>query len=237
MDCARWRRCPTRSVRCASAETRPNGLQVARSACRSASSCSSTSRGPTSPSTPPPCASRAATPSSCAAARRPIHSNAALHGVLARRLSSAEGLPADAVQLVATTDREAVGHLLQLADLIDLASRAAARSLIRRVAAEATMPVLKHYKGICHVYRRDAAADLERAEAIVVNAKCSGPACATPPSVCSSTRRSPRRSLPRVAAALWLQQASSCAAVRRRAGWFPRRSRRRRTITTPSISI
>jgi glutamate-5-semialdehyde dehydrogenase len=102
-----------------------------------------------------------------------IRSNAALHRLLADELVRA-GLPADAVQLVPTTDREAVGHLLKLGELIDLAIPRGGESLIRRVAREATMPVLKHYDGNCHVYV-DAAADLGMAERIVVNAKCQRP--------------------------------------------------------------
>jgi glutamate-5-semialdehyde dehydrogenase len=79
-----------------------------------------------------------------------FHSNAALHRVLADGLPR-HGLPADAVQLVPTTDRDAVGHLLKLNEFIDLTIPRGGESLIRRVAAEATMPVLKHYLGNCHV--------------------------------------------------------------------------------------
>ena len=81
------------------------------------------------------------------------------------------GLPADAVQLVDMADREAVGELLKLDDLIDLAIPRGGEGLIRRVCAEARMPVLKHFSGNCHVYV-DRAADLVMAEAISVNAKC-----------------------------------------------------------------
>jgi glutamate-5-semialdehyde dehydrogenase len=102
-----------------------------------------------------------------------LHSNAALHRLLAGELS-AHGLPADAVQLVPTADRDAVGHFLKLHQYIDLAIPRGGESLIRRVAAEATMPVLKHYLGNCHVYV-DASADLDMAERIVVNAKCQRP--------------------------------------------------------------
>jgi glutamate-5-semialdehyde dehydrogenase len=89
-----------------------------------------------------------------------------LRGALA-----AHGLPVDAVQLVDVADREAVGAFLALDDLIDLAIPRGGESLIRRVCAEARMPVLKHFSGNCHVYV-DRAADLAMAEAIVVNAKC-----------------------------------------------------------------
>jgi glutamate-5-semialdehyde dehydrogenase len=101
------------------------------------------------------------------------HSNTAIHQILAEQLAACN-LPADAVQLVPTLDREAVGHLLKMNDLIDLAIPRGGESLIRRVASEATMPVLKHYLGNCHVYV-DRAADLDMAERIVVNAKCQRP--------------------------------------------------------------
>ena len=102
-----------------------------------------------------------------------IHSNTALYEVLAAALPKC-GLPSDCVQLLTTTDREAVGHLLRLPEFIDLAIPRGGESLIRRVADEATMPVLKHYLGNCHVYV-DAAADLEMAERIIVNSKCHRP--------------------------------------------------------------
>jgi glutamate-5-semialdehyde dehydrogenase len=100
-------------------------------------------------------------------------SNRALHKVLAGCLAEA-GLPEDAVQTVATPDRAAVGHLLRMPEYIDLAIPRGGEGLIRRVAEEARVPVLKHYKGNCHVYV-EKSADLGRAEAIVVNAKCQRP--------------------------------------------------------------
>jgi glutamate-5-semialdehyde dehydrogenase len=102
-----------------------------------------------------------------------LETNKSLHAILQECLVAGD-LPRDAVQLVTTTDREAVGHLLQLSELIDLVIPRGGESLIRRVAAEATMPVLKHFQGNCHVYV-DAAADLAMAERIVVNAKCQRP--------------------------------------------------------------
>src|SRR5439155_21806110 len=83
-------------------------------------------------------------------------------------------LPEDAVQLVTTADRSAVGELLRLNTYIDLTIPRGGESLIRRVAAEATMPVLKHYMGNCHIYV-DRAADLDMAERILINAKCQRP--------------------------------------------------------------
>ncbi len=101
------------------------------------------------------------------------HSNQALHRVLTDSLQ-AEGLPVNAVQLVETTDRSAVGEFLKLGSLIDVTIPRGGRSLIERVTAEATMPVIKHFDGVCHVYV-DAAADEQMATEIVVNSKCHRP--------------------------------------------------------------
>jgi glutamate-5-semialdehyde dehydrogenase len=98
------------------------------------------------------------------------HSSAAI----VQRLHQAAdecGVPHDAVQLIQTTDRAAVGHLLALNEYIDVAIPRGGESLIRRVAAEARMPVIKHFTGNCHVFV-DASADLAMAEQITVNAKC-----------------------------------------------------------------
>ncbi len=102
-----------------------------------------------------------------------IHSNRALHRALADELAPS-GLPADSVQLVATTDRAAVGHLLGMPERVDLAIPRGGEGLIRRVVAEARMPVLKHYRGNCHVFV-DAEADLAMAVRIVVNSKAHRP--------------------------------------------------------------
>jgi glutamate-5-semialdehyde dehydrogenase len=99
-----------------------------------------------------------------------IHSNQAIAAIL-EAASEEVGLPAHAVQLVGTTDREAVGHFLALDEYIDLAIPRGGESLIRRVAAEAKMPVIKHFTGNCHVYI-DRAADADMAERITVNSKC-----------------------------------------------------------------
>jgi glutamate-5-semialdehyde dehydrogenase len=98
------------------------------------------------------------------------HSSAAIAEILAEAAADV-GLPADAVQLVATPDREAVGHFLRMPEYIDLAIPRGGESLIRRVSEEAKMPVIKHYAGNCHVYL-DRSADPDLAERITVNAKC-----------------------------------------------------------------
>ncbi len=99
-----------------------------------------------------------------------IHSNLALAAIVSEALESA-GLPPHAVQPVPTTDREAVQAMLQLDDFIDVIIPRGGEALIRAVAEGARMPVLKHYKGVCHAYV-DAAAALDEALDIVDNSKC-----------------------------------------------------------------
>ncbi|MCX8138597.1 MAG: glutamate-5-semialdehyde dehydrogenase [Thermogemmata sp.] len=102
-----------------------------------------------------------------------LQTNLALTQLL-RTLLARCGLPEDAIQSVPTSDRAAVGYFLRWPDCIDLVIPRGGKSLIERVVAEARMPVLKHYDGNCHVYV-DAAADLDMAERIIVNAKCQRP--------------------------------------------------------------
>ncbi len=98
------------------------------------------------------------------------HSNRAIAEVLAEAAADAK-LPANVVQLVETTDREAVGYFLRMPEYITVCIPRGGESLIRRVTEEARMPVIKHFAGNCHVYL-DASADAELAEKITVNAKC-----------------------------------------------------------------
>lgn len=127
-------------------------------------------------------------------------SNSVLCAIL-RDCLVASALPPDAVQLVETPDRSAVGHLLRLNGLIDLTIPRGGESLIRRVAAEATMPVLKHYTGNCHVYV-DRAADLDMAERIILNAKCQRPGVCNAAESLLVHRDVAAAFLPRIAAAL-----------------------------------
>ncbi|HEX3761183.1 MAG TPA: glutamate-5-semialdehyde dehydrogenase [Kofleriaceae bacterium] len=105
--------------------------------------------------------------------REALGSNRALLAAVHDGLATA-GLPVEAVQLVPVTDREAIAELVRLDDLIDLCIPRGGEGLIRYVAEHARVPVIKHYKGVCHVYIH-AAADLERALAIVENAKVQRP--------------------------------------------------------------
>jgi glutamate-5-semialdehyde dehydrogenase len=98
-----------------------------------------------------------------------INSNQAIAGCIASGLASA-GLPEDAVQVVNTTDRAAVGELITMTDYVDVIVPRGGKSLIERVSAEARVPVIKHLDGNCHVYIDDRA-DLKKAVAIADNAK------------------------------------------------------------------
>ena len=98
------------------------------------------------------------------------HSSRAIVDIL-MKVATTVGIPENAVQLVSTTDRAAVGHFLTQDDYIDVAIPRGGEGLIRRVSAEATMPVIKHFDGNCHVYI-DQEVCLEMATQIVVNSKC-----------------------------------------------------------------
>jgi len=99
-----------------------------------------------------------------------FHSSRAIHACLVAGLKAAE-LPADAIQLVPTTDREAVGQMLTgLGGTVDVIVPRGGKSLVGRVQQEARVPVFAHLEGICHTYV-DRGADLEMATGIVVNAK------------------------------------------------------------------
>jgi glutamate-5-semialdehyde dehydrogenase len=132
--------------------------------------------------------------------REAYQSNQALGALLSEALEPA-GLPRDAVQLVRMTDREAVGHFLKLREQIDVAIPRGGRSLIERVVAEATMPVLKHFDGVCHVYV-DRSADFEMAERIIINSKCQRPGVCNAAESLLVHRDAASAFLPRVARSL-----------------------------------
>lgn len=98
-----------------------------------------------------------------------IHSNLALGKIVQQGLAAA-GLPASAVQVIDTPDRAAVGHLITMTEHIDVIIPRGGKSLIKRLAAESRVPMIKHLDGNCHVYIDDHA-DLEQAANIAFNAK------------------------------------------------------------------
>jgi glutamate-5-semialdehyde dehydrogenase len=105
--------------------------------------------------------------------REALETNRALLRAVQAGLADAE-LPPETVQLVPFTDREAIADLVKLDELIDLCIPRGGEGLIRFVAEHARVPVIKHYKGVCHIYVH-AAADQEAALAIVANAKTQRP--------------------------------------------------------------
>jgi glutamate-5-semialdehyde dehydrogenase len=98
-----------------------------------------------------------------------IHSNLALAQLVQRALQDA-GLPPEAVQLIETTDRAAVGLLVAMPEAVDVIIPRGGKGLIERVSREAKVPVIKHLDGNCHVYV-DAEVDVEMALAVTLNAK------------------------------------------------------------------
>ena len=99
-----------------------------------------------------------------------LQCNQALAAIVQEGLRGA-GLPADAVQIVDTTDRAAVGALITMPQYVDVIVPRGGKGLIARLMAESTVPMIKHLDGICHVYIDDAA-DLAKAADIAFNAKC-----------------------------------------------------------------
>ena len=97
------------------------------------------------------------------------YSSHAIHACIVRGLKSA-GLPEDAIQLIPTQDRSAVGELLRLSDYVDVIIPRGGTSLIERIQNDSRVPVMAHLNGICHIYI-DEGADLEKAIAITLNAK------------------------------------------------------------------
>ncbi len=98
-----------------------------------------------------------------------IHSNIALWKLVQKALTEA-GLPAEAVQLVETTDRAAVGKLIAMPEYVDVIIPRGGKGLIERIASEARVPVIKHLDGNCHTYV-DAQVDIEQALVVTDNAK------------------------------------------------------------------
>ena len=98
-----------------------------------------------------------------------LHSNQAIAACIQQGLTAA-GLPSDAVQVIDTADRAAVGALIRMAEYVDVIVPRGGKSLIERISREARVPVIKHLDGICHVYIDDRA-DLDKAVTVAYNAK------------------------------------------------------------------
>ncbi len=98
-----------------------------------------------------------------------LHSNRAIAACIQQGLAAA-GLPADAVQVIDTVDRAAVGALITMAEYVDVIVPRGGKGLIERISREARVPVIKHLDGVCHVYIDDRA-DLNKAVTVAYNAK------------------------------------------------------------------
>ena len=105
--------------------------------------------------------------------REALESNIALVDIL-QAGGARKGLPPHSIQLITTTDHDAVRELVQLQGRVDLVIPRGGETLIRAVTEQAHVPVIKHYKGVCHAYV-DASADQAKALDIIENAKCSRP--------------------------------------------------------------
>ena len=129
-----------------------------------------------------------------------LHSNLFITRVLKEALVEV-GLPPDAVSMLETTEREAITEMLKLDDLIDLVLPRGGEGVIRFVAENSRIPVIKHFKGTCHVYV-DAAADEAMATAITVNAKVQRPGVCNAAETLLVHQDVAQSFLPRVAEAL-----------------------------------
>ncbi len=128
-----------------------------------------------------------------------LHSNRLMAEtmVAAGRAVLNERFPAHAIQVVPTPDREAIPALLSLTQYIDLCMPRGGEGLIRAVAECSKVPVIKHYKGVCHVFV-DRDADLAMAETIVFNAKCQRPAVCNAMETLLVDRKIAQEFLPRI---------------------------------------
>ncbi len=102
-----------------------------------------------------------------------IHSNIAIYGQISSALEKV-GLDKKAIQVIETTDREAVNYLLKADEYVDLVIPRGGEGLIRNVVENSTIPVIKHYKGVCHIYV-DEFANLDMAKDVCLNAKIQRP--------------------------------------------------------------
>ncbi len=129
--------------------------------------------------------------------------NAVLGDVLRAALATTS-VPSDSVQIVPAGDREGIRELLSLSDLVDLAIPRGGEGLIRFVAENARVPVIKHYKGVCHLFL-DRGCDAEMAAALAVNAKVQRPSACNSLECLLVHSADAARVLPPVAAALLAQ--------------------------------
>lgn len=144
-----------------------------------------------------------------------FHSNQAIAACVHEGLAAA-GLPAEVVQVIATTDRAAVGELITMPDYVDVIVPRGGKGLIARIAAEARVPVIKHLDGNCHVYVDDTA-NPDKALAVVVNAKTQRYAPCNTMETLLVHEAFAEFILPRIAGALWEKEVELRGCERTRA--------------------
>lgn len=131
-----------------------------------------------------------------------LHSNQLIaRTLIAAAAAAVPGFPVHAIQVVSTPDREAIPALLSLTQYVDLCMPRGGEGLIRAVTECSKVPVIKHYKGVCHVFV-DRAGDLDMAEEILFNAKCQRPSTCNAAETLLVDRSIAAQFLPRAAARL-----------------------------------
>lgn len=138
-----------------------------------------------------------------------VHSNLAIAEAM-----NVSGLPSNAITVVPTTDRAAIDELLKLDEFINLCIPRGGEGLIRAVVEKSRIPVIKHYKGVCHVFV-DRDADFEMAERIIINGKCQRPSACNAVETVLVDAAIADRFVPRITQAL----TSKGVEVRREADW------------------
>jgi len=144
-----------------------------------------------------------------------INSNLAIYELLQEALKKS-GLPRQAITMIESTDRKAVSYLLKMDRYLDLIIPRGGESLIRMVAENSTIPVIKHYKGVCHVYV-DKEADIKKAIKIAVNAKVQRPGVCNAMETLLVDKKIAREFLPKVAKKLQHEgvEIRGCAVTRK----------------------
>lgn len=144
-----------------------------------------------------------------------INSNLAIYKLLQEALKKS-GLPRQAIAMIESTDRKAVSYLLKMDRYLDLIIPRGGESLIRMVAENSTIPVIKHYKGVCHVYV-DKEADIKKAIKIAVNAKVQRPGVCNAMETLLVDKKIAREFLPKVAKKLQHEgvEIRGCAVTRK----------------------
>ena len=154
-------------------ETRPNGLQVARMRIPLGVIAIIYEARPNVTADAAALCLKSANAVILKGGKEAFHSNCAIVNIIREQLSLSS-IPPDAVSFIETTDRDAVNELIKQKDDVDLLIPRGGESLIRFVSDNATIPVIQHFKGVCHIFV-EKTADIQKAKSILINAKCQRP--------------------------------------------------------------